>query len=168
MKKIEKAIVIIVIILEILLISLQYIPSNFLYKIIPKSENIKIDGKKINYEIIYHGYTDEETQIISTYKDFKNFINNIYSNILKETNLNKYTDEYFNTKSIAIINISTGSSDNNIDNITLAVKNNQLTCYYDIKYPKSRISSNNMMSGLLLLSEIDKSIQNIEMKPNYK
>ena len=67
----------------------------------------------VDYEIIKDGYSSYESKIISNYQEYMEFVD--YIDLPKNMNdfySNKYNKKYFNNKSLAIINIVTGSSMN--------------------------------------------------------
>ncbi len=83
-----------------------------------------IPKKNASYEVIKDGYSSYESQIISDYQQYLSFTNYINSQNkaygkVYNFDANKYNEKYFNTGSLAIINIVTGSGMNKLKNINL-------------------------------------------------
>ena len=118
----------------------------------------------LRYIIIKNGYDSYESKIIANYQeylefvDYVNFENNAYGKAYK-FNPNKYNEKYFNTKSLAILNIVTGTGMNKLKSINISVSGDTLICNANIDYTKSQIVTDDI-NGKLILVEIDKSIKN--------
>lgn len=126
-----------------------------------------IPQKNIDYVIIENGYSSYDSKIISNYQEYLEFIDYIDSQdkAYGENNkfdFNKYNKEYFDNKSLAIINIVTGSSMNKLKNIDISVIGNLLICDVDIKYANGIVSTD--INGKLLLVEINKSVTKLKIK----
>ena len=126
-----------------------------------------IPQKNIDYVIIENGYSSYDSKIISNYQEYLEFIDYIdsqYKSYGKNNkfDFNKYNKEYFDNKSLAIINIVTGSSMNKLKNIDISVIGNLLICDVDIKYANGIVSTD--INGKLLLVEINKSVTKLKIK----
>ena len=126
-----------------------------------------VPKKDIDYVVIKDGYSSYESKIISNYTEYIEFVN--YTDLENKTygkvydfDSNKYDEKYFDNKSLAIINIITGSSMNKLNNIAISVKGNSLVCKADIKYAKGTVTDD--INGKLLLIEIDKSVTDFKIK----
>ena len=124
--------------------------------------------KDINYRVIRDGYPDYTSKIISNYQEYIEFVNYIDSENrtygkLYDFNAKKYNEQYFKTKSLAIINIITGSGMNKLKSINFSISDNTLICTVDIKRPKYGVVTDDM-NGKLLLVEIDKSVTNFKIE----
>ena len=117
-----------------------------------------IPKKDVGYVVIKDGYSDYESKIISNYQEYMESVNDIN---LKNFNSNKYNEEYFQNKSLAIINIITGNSTTKLKNIDLSIVGNILICKVDITPAASPIDD---ITGKLILVEIDKSVTNLKIK----
>lgn len=88
-----------------------------------------ITKKNLEYSIIKDGYSSYKSKIISNYQEYIEFVdyidsqNKAYGKVFK-FNSNKYNEQYFKTKSIAIINIITGSGMNKLKSIDFSISNN--------------------------------------------
>lgn len=127
---------------------------------IPKND----DG----YVIIKNGYSSYESRIISNYQEYIEFVdyidsqNKAYGEVYN-FNSNKYNEEYFDNKSLAIINIVTGSGMNKLNNIEISIIGNLLICKADINYATGG-SVTADINGKLLLIEIDKSVTEFKIE----
>lgn len=119
------------------------------------------------YKIITNSYTNYESKIISDYQEYLSFVDFVDSenkNYGKKYkfNPNKYNEEYFITKSLAIINVVTGTGMNKIKNINISFKDTKLICGVEMNFTTSQITTNDI-KGKLILVEIDKSITEFEI-----
>lgn len=120
----------------------------------------------LRYEIISNGYSDYKSKIISTYDqyleliDYMNEENRKYGKVYNFDKDN-YTNEYFNSKSLAIINIVTGSGMNKLKSIKVYTNNDTLYYDLDIDYAEGFVTTD--INGKLLLVEIDKNITYITL-----
>lgn len=127
--------------------------------LIPKSNN--------SYTIIKNGYSSYDSKIISNYQEYQEFANyiknqNVAYGKVYDFNSNKYNKQYFNNKSLAIINIVTGSGSNILRNIDITIAGNTLVCKANIDYGKGIPTDD--INGKLILIEIDKSITNFKIE----
>lgn len=76
-------------------------------------------------------------------------------------NSEKYDEEYFDNKSLAIINIIIGNSSNSLKNIDISVIDNILVCKANIE-SGNEITDN--INGKLILVEIDKSVTEFKIE----
>ena len=118
----------------------------------------------LRYIIIKNGYDSYESKIIANYQEYLEFVdyvgfdNKAYGKVYK-FNPNKYNEKYFNKKSLAILNIVTGTGMNKLKSINISVSGDTLICNAYIDYTKSQIVTDDI-NGKLILVEIDKSIKN--------
>lgn len=115
-----------------------------------------------DYTIIKNGYSSYESKIISNYQEYQEFVDYIDSQnkaygTVYHLNSSKYNEEYFDNKSLAIINIVTGSGMNKLNNIDISIIDNLLICKADINYATGGVVTDNI-NGKLILVEIDKSV----------
>lgn len=115
----------------------------------------------IHYKVICRKNGYNYNKIISNYNDYNEFINYIESvsnadNNIFEFNSDTYIEDFFETKSLAIITINNISA---IDDINLSINNDELI--YEIT--KNSITKNQKESKIILV-EIDKSIKNFHSK----
>ncbi len=125
-----------------------------------------IPKNNIKYIVIKDGYSDYESKIISNYQEYIEFVNYINlqnKNYGKVYNFNseKYDEEYFDNKSLAIINIIIGNSSNSLKNIDISVIDNILVCKANIESGNG-ITDN--INGKLILVEIDKSVTEFKIE----
>ena len=123
--------------------------------------------KDVDYVIIEDGYSDYKSKIISNYQEYMEFVDYIDSQNKAYGKLyyfdsNKYNDGYFDNKSLAIINIVTGSGMNKLNNIDISIMGNVLVCKPDINYAKGLSTAD--INGKLLLIEIDKSVTEFKIE----
>ena len=117
----------------------------------------------VDYEIIKDGYSSYESKIISNYQEYMEFVD--YIDLPKNMNdfySNKYNKKYFNNKSLAIINIVTGSSMNRLNNIDISITGNLLVCKVDIDHSTGIATAD--ITGKVLLIEIDKSVTKFKIE----
>lgn len=143
-------IILVIIVFIILLIGICFIP---------KSNN--------SYTIIKNGYSTYESKVISNYQEYQEFANyidkaNVAYGKVYTFNSNKYNENYFNNKSLAIINIVTGSSSNKLKNIDISIIGNTLVCKPNIDYVYGITTDD--INGKLILIEIDKSVTNFKIE----
>lgn len=124
-------------------------------------------NNEIEYKIIKNGYSSYESQIISSYEQYLTFANYIDSQNksygkVYDFNTNEYNKKYFATKSIAILNIITGTGMNKLRNIDISINNNVLICDVDIEYTNSQVVTADI-NGKVILVEIDKSIEEFKI-----
>lgn len=125
-----------------------------------------IPKKNINYVIIYDGYVDYESQIISNYQDFIEFINymglrgHIRETDIENLNINKYNKQYFKNKSLAIVNIYTGSSMDKFERAEISIIGNILFCKSCINYTNEMLVTTDINSKLLLV-ETNKLVKHV-------
>lgn len=130
--------------------------------VIPKNTT----KKNIEYTVIRDGYSEYKSKILSSYKDYMEFVEYINNdNQTYNHDSNKYDEKYFEDKSLAIINIFVGCSMDKLRNLDISIKGNLLICKYDIEYAKG-ISPDDLY-GKVLLIEIDKSVTEFETEVNY-
>lgn len=115
-----------------------------------------------DYTIINNGYSSYESKIISNYQEYQEFVDYIDSQnkaygTVYHFNSSKYNEEYFDNKSLAIINIVTGSGMNKLNNIDISIIDNLLICKADINYATGGVVTDDI-NGKLILVEIDKSV----------
>ncbi len=125
-----------------------------------------IPKNNIKYIVIKDRYSDYESKIISNYQEYIEFVNYINlqnKNYGKVYNFNseKYDEEYFDNKSLAIINIIIGNSSNSLKNIDISVIDNILVCKANIE-SGNEITDN--INGKLILVEIDKSVTEFKIE----
>ena len=125
-----------------------------------------IPKNNIKYIVIKDGYSDYESKIISNYQEYIEFVNYINlqnKNYGKVYNFNseKYDEEYFDNKSLAIINIIIENSSNSLKNIDISVIDNILVCKANIESGNG-ITDN--INGKLILVEIDKSVTEFKIE----
>ena len=127
---------------------------------------ISTTKKTLYYQL--PGYSVYDNQIIYDYEQYLSFIdshNETYGNT-NNFNPNKYNQEYFETKSIAILNVIIGSSANKLRNIEISVNNNKLICNVDIKKAYGYVPQDYICKTILV--EINKPITEItEFEINY-
>lgn len=128
-----------------------------------------IPKKNVDYVVIKDGYSSYKSKIISTYAEYMEFVNYIDSQNksygkVYNFNSNKYNEKYFNNKSLAIINIITGSGMNELNNIDISVVGNLLICKVDINYASGIGIGTTDIRGKLLLIEIDKSVTDFKIE----
>lgn len=113
-----------------------------------------------DYTIIENGYSNYESKIISNYQEYQEFANYIdkeneaYGKIYN-FNSNKYDENYFNNKSLAILNIIIGNGSNKLKNIDISIIGDTLVCKANIDYGNGITDD---INGKLILVEIDKSV----------
>lgn len=123
--------------------------------------------KDSDYVVIRDGPSSYESKIISNYTEYIEFIdymnsqNKIYGKVYN-FNSNKYNERYFDNKSLAIININTGSGMNKLKNIDISIIGNLLVCKVDINYAEGIITTDD--NGKLLLIEVDKSVTDFKIE----
>lgn len=128
---------------------------------------ISISTHKLRYQVIKDGYDSYQSRIISNYQEYWDFIKHIdsenraYGNVFS-FNPNSYNEQYFNKKSLAILNIVTGSGMNKLNSIDIFVSGDTLVCNANIDYAKSSIVTADM-HGKVILVEINKSIKNFKI-----
>lgn len=111
----------------------------------------------LDYEIICTQKNNCNSEIISNYQEYKNFINYIKRfGDMYELDYNKYSEEYFLTKSLAILNIKKFKEH---DGILISIDGN--TLIYKIK---GNISIKSKEGPKVILVEIDKSITNFKIQ----
>ena len=121
----------------------------------------------LRYKIIKNGYDSYNSKIISNYQEYLDFVdyidseNKAYGKVY-DFNSNKYNEKYFNTKSLAILNIVTGTGMNKLNSIDMSVSGDTLICNANIDYTKSQIVTSDI-HGKVILVEIDKSIKNFKI-----
>ena len=118
------------------------------------------------YTVIYNSYiSDFDNIIISNMNEYNEFMSN-YNEWNKEYKKKmfsiKYNENYFKNKSLALIYISTGSNTNKFIGVDLLTNNNTLLVKPNIEYIDHPITM--VLTGKLILVEIDKSVTNIEVQ----
>ena len=132
-----------------------------------KNNNGVITNDSLSYTIIKNGYDSYESKIITNYQDYLDFVdyidsyNESYGKVY-DFDSKKYDKEYFNKKSIAILNIITGTGMNKLKSIDLSVNGNTLSCNANIDYTSSQVVTTDI-NGKVILVEIDKSIKKFEI-----
>ena len=126
--------------------------------LIPKSSN--------GYTIIKNGYSSYKSKIISNYQEYQEFADyidrqNVAYGKVYNFNSNKYNKNYFNNKSLAIINIVTGNGSNILKNIDISIVDNTLVCKPKVDYGDGITAD---INGKLILIEIDKSVTNFKIE----
>lgn len=121
-----------------------------------------IQQKNKGYIIIGNGYSSYESKIISNYTEYVEFVNYMDSQNkaygkVHDFNSNKYNEKYFDSKSLAIINIVIGNGSNVYKNIDISIESNTLICKTKIKQGKGITDD---INGKMILIEIDKSVTN--------
>ena len=77
---------------------------------------------ELRYKIIKNEYDSYNSKIISNYQEYLDFVdyidskNKAYGKVY-DFDSNKYNEKYFNTKSLAILNIVTGTGMNKLNSI---------------------------------------------------
>ncbi len=132
-----------------------------------KNNNGVIANDSLSYTIIENGYDSYESKIISNYQDYLDFVDYIDSYNKSygkgyDLDSKKYDKEYFNKKSIAILNIITGTGMNKLKSIDLSVNGNTLICNANIDYTSSKFVTDDI-DGKVILVEIDKSIKKLKI-----
>lgn len=129
-----------------------------------------ISKNDVDYIIIKDGYSSYKSKIISNYQEYIEFVdyidsqNKAYGNEYN-FNSNKYNERYFDNKSLAIINIITGSGMDKLNNIDISITGNLLVCKADINYATGIVTDD--INGKLLLIEIDKSVTEFKIEKWY-
>ena len=146
-KKMKKILIIVVLIVSV----------GFGIWLVPKKDS--------NYIVIKNGYSSYKSKIISDYTEYIEFVDYIESENKNygekyKFDSNKYNEKYFDNKSLAIINIITGSSGNELKNIDISVTGNLLVCKVDIDY----VGISDDITGKLLLIEVDKSVTDFKIE----
>lgn len=119
-----------------------------------------------DYTIIENGYSNYESKIISNYQEYQEFANYIdkeneaYGKIYN-FNSNKYDENYFNNKSLAILNIIIGNGSNKLKNIDISIIGDTLVCKANIDYGNGITDD---INGKLILVEIDKSVTDFRIE----
>jgi len=150
MSKNLKIILIIIILVVLAVVIIWFIPKN-----------------DVGYVVIKDGYSSYESQIISNYQEYIEFVdyidsqNKAYGKVY-DFNSNKYNKGYFDNKSLAIINIVTGSGMNKLNSIDISIMGNLLVCKADINYATGVVTAD--INGKLLLIEIDKSVTEFKIE----
>lgn len=121
----------------------------------------------INYYLIKDGYGDIKSKILSSYEDYKDFVEYINSEneaygMVYKFDSTKYDSKYFASKSLAIINVVIGSSMNKFKGIDFSIRFDKLICKPDIKYSKSSVVTADI-TGKVYLVEINKDVTNFEI-----
>ena len=129
---------------------------------------LEINSNNLKYEIIKDGYCDYKSKIISTYQEYLELVDyfttkNSHYGTIYNFDSNKYNKYFFEKNSLAIINIVTGSSMNELRNLDLSIQNNILVCDVDIGYANTQFVTADI-TGKLLLVEIDKSVTNLKIQ----
>lgn len=120
---------------------------------------VKKSNGDISYYMIHDGYDSIDSKIISSYEEYQDFAeyidkeNNIYGNVF-DFNTTRYNNEYFDTKSLAVINI-TGSGTDIYKDVEFHTEFNKLICDADIEHTDA---IEDIMGGKIFLVEIDKNI----------
>ena len=117
----------------------------------------------IDYDVICKENVNLDSRIISNYQDYIKFVQYIYSTNEKNGKVydfdsNKYDKKYFDTKSLAVLNI-TGISI--ADGIYVFISDDTLDI--NIIRAQSFSYSKERNNGKVILVEIDKSIKKYEM-----
>lgn len=125
----------------------------FITQIIPKKTN---NNTNVKYTVIKDGYSSYQSRIISTYEEFQK--------LHKQINFNssKYNQKYFENKSLAIINVITGSGMNKLESINISINGKLLTCKVNIKRSEGITSDD--INGKVLLVEIDKQVTDFKIE----
>ncbi len=123
----------------------------------------KIDSD-FKYIIINDGYESFESRIMPDYNAFKSFIEMEYSNFNSEYkfDIEKYNEKFFNNKSLALINIVTGSKMNDLKDIEITSNDNLLICKAIINYAKGPDITDDV-NGIVILVEVNKDITNLDV-----
>ena len=119
-----------------------------------------ISNGDVSYYMIHDGYDEIDSKIISSYEEYKEFEKYMDEENKKYSgnyNAKKYNRKYFDTKSLAVINIVTGTGMNRYNGVEFYTEANKLICNADIKYTKSSIVTADI-NGKVFLVEIDKNI----------
>ena len=128
---------------------------------------ISISTHKLRYQVIKNGYDSYQSRIISNYQEYWDFIKHIDSEnraygTVFSFNPNSYNEQYFNKKSLAILNIVTGSGMNKLNSIDIFVSGDTLVCNANIDYSTGSMLTADM-NGKVILFEINKSIKNFKI-----
>lgn len=127
---------------------------------------MKFWENEVDYKIIHYGHTDYRSKIISNYQEYQEFVEYVDSirknyGMRYDIDTKAYNEEYFDTKALAIVNITTGTGMNKFRGIKFATKDNTLIYKADIEYSKSDVVTLDM-NGNLFLVEIDNSITQLK------
>lgn len=145
----------------VIIVALVVIVIAIIIEVLLKAKNES--SNDVDYEIIKDGYSSYESKIISNYQEYMEFVD--YIDLPKNMNdfySNKYNKKYFNNKSLAIINIVTGSSMNRLNNIYISITGNLLVCKVDIDHATGIATAD--ITGKVLLIEIDKSVTKFKIE----
>ena len=132
--------------------------------------NSDFDGGSIHCGYLYPMYNKK--YIANTYEEFQKYCENNnnyaydgYGNVLKDTgNLNplieKYTKEFFEEKSLALVYVELGSGSDRVEFTGTTKNGTTIQIHYRIIEPAGGIGTCDM-SGYIVFAEIDKDIINI-------
>ena len=117
---------------------------------------------ELKYNLIKDGYDDIKNTIIDNYSDYLEILSKIEDEDYYFDKL-KYDEDYFKCKSLAIININTGSSMNKFLGVEFYIEDNTLYYVTNIEYSKSKIVTTDI-NGVIYAIEVDKVINEIKKK----
>lgn len=124
------------------------------------------------YRVGYLSEVDETTidKVIGSYDDFKeyfttytNYTYDGYGNIVSSKTdeiLNKYDEEFFEEKSLAVKYVITSSGSATIKEVYGIVDSDKVTIRYLVDYPELGTAD---MSGFFLILEVDKSVLELSL-----
>ena len=118
---------------------------------------IKNSNTGIKSYLIKDEYDSIDSEIISTYEEYQEFVEYINQSNGYNFNSNRYDSGYFNSKSLAIINII-----GEIKDIEFFTESNKLICNVELEY-----KVNDMARGHVYLVEIDKDIIDFNINRRY-
>ena len=127
--------------------------------------------KLMGYLIVYDGYTNYNNKIISTYDEYKSFLdylNGMNHHFRKNTIfLKRYNKFYFEKKSLAVVNVSLSSGMHSVKGVNKEINGDTLICNVLIDYGNYSVVTADM-SGALILVEANKDTSKIEVnKKSY-
>ncbi len=119
-----------------------------------------------NYYLIHCGYIGNGSYqqnielIISNKLELENFLNGIteYNKPIIHDTLQKYNDEFFNNKSLAIYYIELSSGSDSVNLLEPWIDGNTVCIKYSIDFPEIGTCD---MSGELIVVEVDKNINHV-------
>ena len=153
MNKKNIVLILIIILVLLLIIGIIFFPRN-------------TDTNDINYKIIDRYISEFTHLIISDIDQYNGFMSDAgeWSNEYKlEIDSDKYDENYFKSKSLALIYIGTGSSSNKFSGVDMSVNSDTLTVEPKIEYSNSSFVTTDI-TGKLIVVEVDKNISKIEVK----
>ena len=132
--------------------------------------NSDFEGGSTHCGYLSNGYNGK--YIASTYEEFKDYCekhNNYaydgYGNIIKESGklnslLEKYDEEFFKDKSLALVYVQLSSGSNTVEFLGATKDGNSVKIHYQVVYPEGGIGTCDM-SGYIVFAEVDKEIEEI-------